>query len=457
MLSPLPTDSSLIASSAYRVVAGLGITGLSVLRFLQARGIRCVAVDSRSEPPGLAAAMAAWPELPIFCGEVPAHLLAAAEAIIVSPGLALEDPLLAPARSAEVRLSSDIELFLEAAGAPVIGITGSNAKSTVTSLVGAMAQAAGRRVAVGGNLGTPALDLLDDANDLYVLELSSFQLERLARAGLAVAAMLNLSPDHIDRHGSVMLYHRAKQRVFMGCSAAVYNRDDALTQPLLPVEVARFSFGLGEPDLNQFGLRTADGITWLCRGHERLLPAAELPLAGRHGCANALAALAVGTAAGLPLAPMLVALRGFTGLPHRCTVLEPVRGVRYVDDSKGTNPGATLAALAGLGGHRDVLLIAGGQGKGADFGALVPAVAQHCKAVLLIGEAAPALAALFATVTHVERCDSLDAAVRRAQALADNGDLVLLSPACASFDMFQSYADRGLQFQVIAAMLRGAP
>jgi UDP-N-acetylmuramoylalanine--D-glutamate ligase len=451
----MPTDS-LIASSDYIVVAGLGATGLSCLRYLRRIGRRCVAVDSRYTPPGLASAREEWPDLPLYCGDVPSSILACASTVLVSPGLALSDPLLAPARDAGVPLSSDIEWFLSAAQAPVVGITGSNGKSTVTSLVAAMAARAGRRVAVGGNLGVPALDLLDVDCELYVLELSSFQLERLAKPGLAVAAMLNLSADHIDRHGSMAEYHRAKQRIFLGCRAAVCNRDDALTQPLLPPDVPLLRFGLDAPDLQDFGLcETAEG-TALCRGHEALVAVRDVPLAGRHGWSNALAALAIGAAAGLELAPMLQALASFESLPHRCVAVAELDGVRYVDDSKATNPGASAAALAGLGGDSNVVLLAGGQGKGADFSAWVPLVERHCKAVLLFGEDAPLLETLLAPVVPVQRCLSLQEAVHHAQRLAQPGDLVLLSPACASLDMFDNYADRGRQFaaavQALAAV-----
>jgi len=341
------------------------------------------------------------------------------------------------------------------AQAPVIGITGSNAKSTVTELVGEMARQSGLNVGVGGNLGTPALDLLADDRELYVLELSSFQLERAGSLGLSLATVLNVSPDHLDRHGSMVAYHQAKHRIFRGCRKAVVHTDDALTVPLLEEKVPVIGWRMGEPALDGFGLRVQDGVESICLGLQELLPVADIRMAGRHNVANALAALALGHGAGLPLAIMLDTLRQFPGLPHRCEMVAEIAGVRYINDSKGTNVGATEAALAGLGGDRDILLIAGGQGKGADFTGLAASTRRHCRQLITIGEDAGRLRDALQDVVPVTHADSLQDAVAQAAELAQAGETVLLSPACASFDMFSGYIARGEAFVAAVRSLGG--
>jgi UDP-N-acetylmuramoylalanine--D-glutamate ligase len=436
-------------------VVGLGLTGLSCARHLHRLGLPFSIVDTREQPPELETLRREMPEVAVYTGEIPGELLTGASELVVSPGIAPDDPLLSEAVDAGATIVGDIDLFMRQAAAPVIGITGSNAKSTVTALVGEMARRAGLAVGVGGNLGPPALDLLDEASELYVLELSSFQLERSHKLGLEVAAVLNISADHLDRHGSMPRYHQAKHRIFRGCRKAVVNPDDVLTMPLVGPEVEIFSWRAGEPELNGFGLREIDGEACLCRGFDALLPCSELGIVGRHNVANALAALAIGAAAGLPEVAMVDALRRFRGLPHRCEQVAQVNGVTWVNDSKGTNIGATEAALNGLGGDRNIVLIAGGQGKGADFAALRPAVGRHCRALVLIGEDAPEMRAALGDSADTFLCDSLDAAVQRAASLAQPGDTVLLSPACASFDMFSGFVARGEAFVAAVQALGG--
>lgn len=436
------------------VVAGLGATGLSVARYLAARGEIFAVMDTRAAPPGLAALTAECPEVPVFLGGLDAAVLARATRIVLSPGLALAEPALTAAAAAGVEIIGDIELFARAAQAPIVAITGSNGKSTVTELVGAMAIAAGRRVGVGGNLGTPALELLDDAAQLYVLELSSFQLETTAALNAEVATILNLSPDHLDRYPDVAAYRAAKQRIFRGARQVVCNRDDPATAPLASLPVPGTSFGLGAAPPDGFGLMPKDGRQWLARGAAALLPVHELGLQGRHNVANALAALALGEAAGLPLAAMLSALRHFTGLPHRCQRVLERDGVIWVDDSKATNVGAAVAAIEGLAGPAaNLVWIAGGQGKGQDFAALAAALPGRVRAALLLGADAERIAAAIAGRVPVTRVASMAAAVAAARAAARPGDCVLLSPACASFDMFANYADRGAQFARAAGEL----
>ena len=347
---------------------------------------------------------------------------------------------------------SDIQLLRRATDVPIIAITGSNAKSTVTTLIGQMAQDAGRKVAVGGNLGRPALDLLKDQPELIVLELSSFQLETTSNLNAAVAVVLNMSEDHLDRHGDMFGYHKAKHRIFQGVKKVVYNRDDSLTRPLVPDQTPMQSFGLNAPDLNQYGiLREDNGTLWLARGRERLIKSSELYIQGTHNVANALACLALGEAIGLPRDSMLESLKQFKGLEHRCEYVKTVHGVRYYNDSKGTNVGATLAAIDGLGvaiepQQGKVVVILGGQGKGQDFSLLKASVAKYVKAAILIGEDAPILQTALQGSTELIQAQSLKQAVELAQAKTTEHDVVLLSPACASFDMFTGYPDRGHQF-----------
>jgi UDP-N-acetylmuramoylalanine--D-glutamate ligase len=335
-----------------------------------------------------------------------------------------------------------------------VGITGSNGKSTVTTLLGRMADRCGARVAVGGNLGPPALDLLDDAVQIYVLELSSFQLERAGNLDLAVATVLNMSADHMDRHGSMQRYHHAKHRIFRGCQGVVFNRDDPLSRPVQADAVASWSFGLGAPDRRGYGVAAHRGESWLFREFTPLLPAAQLRLRGHHNLANALAALALAEMLQLPLEPCLEELRSFAGLPHRSQLVADVDGVQFVNDSKATNPGATLAAIDGFAGSGAVIVILGGQGKGADFSALGRRVSQRCKAAVLIGEVAEALSAVLSPSLPSQRAQTMEAAVAAARGFAEAGDIVLLSPACASFDMFDGFAQRGDAFIAAVAALR---
>ncbi len=438
-----------MANSENRVVVGLGSTGLSCARYLYRNDLPFTVVDSRAEPPGLATLRSEMPDIEFFTGDHPAELVAAAAELVVSPGIAMDAPIVNQARTAGVEIVGDIDLFMREAKAPVVGITGSNAKSTVTELLGEMAREARLTVGVGGNLGTPALELLSPECELYVLELSSFQLERAGQLNLAVGTILNLSPDHLDRHDSMTNYHLAKHRIFQGCKKVVVNRDDSLTVPLVAADVEVVSWRMAEPEAGGFGLRREKTVEYLSLGDDVLLPVGELSLPGRHNIANALAALALGYSAGLPLAGMLSTLRSFKGLPHRCERVADIGGVRYINDSKGTNVGATEAALRGLGGERNILLIAGGQGKGADFSQLQRAAEQHCKLLVLLGEDASLLQQALSTSAPVTMVSSLDEAFDVAVAHAEPGDTVLLSPACASFDMFNGYAERGETFRAL--------
>ena len=439
-------SSKWVDSSKKRVVVGLGITGLSCARYLYQRGLPFTVVDTRAEPPALDELRCEMPDVECFVGDYPLEIVTTAAELIVSPGISMDAPIVLQAQGAGADVVGDIDLFMREARAPVIGITGSNAKSTVTELLGQMGQDAQLNVGVGGNLGTPALDLLSPERDLYVLELSSFQLERAGRLGLAVAAVLNVSADHMDRHRTMAAYQQAKQRIFRGCKKVVINRDDPMTIPLLSTDVEVVGWSMKAPEPGDFGLRHKQGVEYLCFGLEAVLPVSELGLLGRHNVANALAALALGYSAGLSLSNMQSALRTFKGLPHRCELIADIDGVRFVNDSKGTNVGATEAALFGVGGDRDIVLIAGGQGKGADFSQLQEAVSRHCKLLILMGEDGPLLEEALSSCVAVLSVSSLDQAVNVAAMRAKAGDVVLLSPACASFDMFSGYAQRGEAF-----------
>lgn len=439
---------SLITTDKQRIIVGLGATGLSVARYLAGRDLPFAVCDTRPEPPGLDKLKRFAPMADLYLGELDADLLSSAGELIVSPGIALSTPAIKAAIDAGVSVVGDIELFAREADAPIIAITGSNAKTTVTTLVGAMVEQAGKRVAVGGNIGTPALDLLDEKADLYVLELSSFQLETTQTLNAAVAVVLNVSEDHMDRYTGLAAYHLAKHRIFRGAQQVVFNRDDALTRPLVADQLPCWSFGLSRPDFRGFGLIEQGGQSWLAFEFKALMPTADLKIRGAHNQANALAALALGHAVGLPMPAMLSALREFAGLPHRCQWLGQYAGVDYYDDSKATNVGAALAAIEGFASDLQgkQVLIAGGDGKGADFSALLGPVARHCRAVILLGRDAPLLEKLFAGHVAVQRVATLDEAVVAAAAAAEPGDVVLLSPACASLDMFRNFEERGRLF-----------
>ena len=432
------------------LVVGLGRTGLSVARYLSRRGESVAVVDSREAPPMLAALREELPDVAVFLGPFDGELFRRADRIVLSPGVDPAEPAVAGARAAGVPVLGDVELFAREVRAPVVAITGSNGKSTVTALVGEMARRAHVDVAVGGNIGTPVLELLERPKpQLYVLELSSFQLESTESLAPQAAVVLNVSPDHLDRHPDLDAYAAAKGRIYAHAQVQVVNRDDALAAALARAEDAQVSFGLDTPPATRdFGLATHGDGTWLVHGRRRLLREDELALAGRHNIANALAALALGTAVGLDMEAMVEALRAFPGLPHRTQRVAETDGVLWINDSKATNVGATVAALEGIAPTRPgrIVLIAGGEGKGADFAPLRGAVARHCRAVLLLGRDAPRLESALAGAAPVQRVRDMRQAVRRAGRLAEPGDAVLLSPACASWDMYPDYTVRGEDF-----------
>jgi len=472
-LAPAPSSANDPARSTvadrYRVpegttvVVGLGISGMAICRHLTRLGTPFMVVDTRDAPPGLDDFVRDFPNVPLRLGGFAGLDLDAAEEVVVSPGV---DPHQAPLAAlltrihpatGEPRLVGEIALFRRACRAPIAAITGANAKSTVTTLVGAMARAAGCRVAVGGNLGTAALDLLAAVPEaeLYVLELSSFQLETTPRLGAETAAFLNLSEDHLDRHGDMAGYRQAKLGIFAGAAHAVVNAEDAQTWPEhAPPALSRF--GVQEPEgKDDWGVAEHQGEPWLVRGDAPLMPVAAMRLSGRHHQANALAALAMGARLGFPLAAMRSVLEDFTGLAHRSEWIARIDGVDWINDSKGTNVGATLAAIAGIGPTLSgrLILLAGGVGKGADFAPLGEPLARYGREAILFGQDAERLALALGGKLAVCRVAGLDDAIARAAAVARPGDAVLLSPACASLDQFVNYLARGEAFRTAVERL----
>jgi UDP-N-acetylmuramoylalanine--D-glutamate ligase len=431
-------------SAPYAVIVGLGSTGLSCARYLRAHGWRLAVTDTRASPPRLAELTALDAGIPVRLGGLDTTLLAGAVCVVASPGVPLTDHFFAEARRLRLEIVGDVELFARAAAAPVVGITGTNGKSTVTSLVARIAQRAGLKVRVGGNLGEPALELLSQGTQLYVLELSSYQLETTSTLNCRAATVLNVSPDHLDRYASLASYAAAKARIFARCDTAVINLDDPLVVAMPRAARRTLSFSLRAAIGADYAVAMLGREWWLTRAEAPLMPTSAMKVRGLHNAANALAALALGEALALPLPPMLEELAAFPGLPHRSQWVADVRGVSYVDDSKGTNVGATLAAVAGLPGP--LIVIAGGEGKNQDFTPLAAAFRGKVRHAVLIGRDAPLLSRALSGVCTLETCATLEHAVHAAARAARPGDTVLLSPACASLDMFRDYTHRGAVF-----------
>ena len=440
------------------VVLGLGDTGLSMARWLARRGAGVRVADSRAAPPHAARLAGELPQVPLTCGPFSDATIAGADLVAISPGIDRREAPITRAIKRGVPVAGDVELFASAlpasraSAARVIAVTGSNGKSTVTAMTGEMCRAAGRATVVAGNIGVPVLDVLAAieqgaaAPDVFVLELSSFQLESTESLKPDAATVLNVTEDHLDRYDSLRDYAAAKARVFAGGGAQVLNRDDRLSLGLARPGRALSTFGFSAPrDESEWGVTAAGGKRSLAHGARQLLEADELRLAGLHNVANALAAHALASAIGLPEAPLVDALRRFEGLPHRMRKLAEIAGVAFYDDSKGTNVGATVAALSGL--DRPVVLIAGGDGKGQDFSPLAPVVQTRARSVVLIGRDAGLIErAIAGSGVPLRRAGNMDEAVAVAFKQAKAGDAVLLSPACASYDMFRDYVQRAEAF-----------
>ena len=431
------------------LVLGLGDTGLSALRWLKAQGAHLSVADTRENPPNLDKLKVEFPSAKFYTGAFTSELFSDVNLVVVSPGVPLSEPEIQNAIANDVSVVGDVELFAQYRNkaTKVIAITGANGKTTVTTLVGEMCKAAGLKTIVAGNIGLPVLDALNmDTPDVYVLELSSFQLESTSSLVMDAATMLNLSEDHMDRYASFQDYAIAKARVFYNAKLQVLNRDDAWSMLMARSKLAQVTFGISESlDETSYGLKQVDGETWLCEGTKELINIRDLKIAGLHNAANALAAVALCRGIGVEYAPIIQTLYNFKGLPHRVEWIANIKDVDYYDDSKGTNVGATCAALVGMA--KKIVLIAGGDGKGQDFGPLRAAVKSNARAVVLIGRDAPIIEnTLLQTGIPLYQAQDLPEAVNIAQKIAQKNDAVLLSPACASFDMFKNYVHRAEVF-----------
>jgi len=442
------------------LVVGLGVSGLSMARWLARHDARIRVLDTRDVPPCAAQLARELPQAEVFVGAFRQERFRDVDLVALSPGIALSEPLVAGVARRGIPVVGDIELFAQALPAfgavKVLAITGSNGKSTVTEMTGAMCRAVGLKTIVAGNIGLPVLDALQQAEqevaaggkraEAFVLELSSFQLETTSSLQPHVAACLNLSEDHLDRYASMEEYARAKARIFRGSGVQVLNRQDPWTLGMALAQRRIFTFGLDQPATERdWGLAYGEGQTWLAQGAQKLLALSQLRVAGMHNAANALAALALTRAIDLPYHPLLQALTEFEGLPHRVQKVAEIRGVTFYDDSKGTNVGATVAALTGM--PQRVVLIAGGDGKGQDFTPLKSAVSGRARAVVLIGRDRELIAqAVEGSGIPLLRAADMEEAVHLAFVQARQGDAVLLSPACASFDMFRNYEHRAQVF-----------
>lgn len=438
------------------LVLGLGTTGHSCARWLDRQGAQVVVADSREAPPHADQLAREFSDIPLHTGPFKEALLRDIEALVLSPGIAPTEPLVTAARAKGIPIVGDVELFAmqlarrKARSSEfrprVLAVTGTNGKSTVTTMVGGMCRESGLRTAIAGNIGLPVLDVLDEAIEVYALELSSFQLETTSNLDADAATVLNVTEDHLDRHARLSGYASAKLRIFRGAGVQILNRDDALSMGMALTGRTILTFGLGTPASDsEWGLMKWQGDTWLAQGRRNLMPLAALPVAGLQNAVNALAALALCRALNLPYAPLLDALKKFQGLPHRVQMIRDLHGIVFYDDSKGTNVGATAAALAGM--TRPVVLIAGGDSKGQNFSPLAETVKARARAVVLIGRDRDRIAdALAETQVPTVRAENMNDAVTSAYSRARPGDAVLLSPACASFDMFRDYKHRGEVF-----------
>jgi UDP-N-acetylmuramoylalanine--D-glutamate ligase len=441
------------ATQSASLIVGLGSTGLSCAKYFAARGRAFKVVDSRLDPPSLAELKRLMPEIECELGEFSLQTFLTATELLVSPGVSLKTPEIVAAQNTGVAVSGDIDIFSKVVTAPIVAVTGSNGKSTVVAMLTEILREAGKNFGLGGNLDgvnfKPVLDLLtEDSRDLYLLEVSSFQLETVENLGAEVAVLLNLSEDHMDRYENLTEYHEAKQRIFNGCKQIVVNRDEHHSYPSRKMNVPVWEFGFSRPGVNGLGVLEEDGDQYLAYQFEKIVSVNELKVFGQHNISNVLAASAIAMALGIDLKQIRAAITEFSGLPHRCQWVRNVSGIEFYNDSKGTNVGATMAAVEGLGqrisGH--IVLIAGGVGKGANFKPLVPVINRWGKEVILIGRDAVEMAASFDADIRTYFAIDMEDAVAVALDHAEPGDAVLLSPACASFDMFDNFQHRGQAF-----------
>ena len=445
ILTALDKQFSLNRQSSKIVVVGLGITGLSVAYYLRRLGLNFAIIDSRNKPPFNDELLAEMSDVAVFTGSFDPSVFDVATHIIVSPGISMQEPVIQEAIAKGVRSLSDIDLFACSVSEPVVAITGSNGKSTVTTMLGDMVKTAGKRVAVGGNLGTPALDLLAEDIEIYVLELSSFQLERTSQLNAVAATVLNISADHLDRYENIEAYVEQKNKVYSGNGVMLVNKGCPFTAEMQQKnrEVLTFS---AQKSADYHVIETPEGNSLAVHGRA-ILPVNELLVSGIHNQENALAALALGSVIGLPEAAMCEALRNYKGLMHRVQFVAKIDGVSWINDSKATNVGACVAALQGFK-NSSVLLIAGGDAKAADMSDLIPLLRAKVKTLLLIGKDSQLIKQAVNDCIPVLEVGTLKKAIKQAHKIAQSGDTVLLSPACASMDQFANYKERGGLFVV---------
>ncbi len=429
------------------VIVGLGKTGLSCVRYLLDKGLNIAVTDSRVNPPGLSTLKTQRTPVATFLGEINAEVLLSSDQIILSPGVSLNNEAVKQAIATGIPVFGDIELFCQQAKAPIIAVSGSNGKSTVTTLIAEMTRQAGLKTCVGGNLGTPALQLLnEDIPDIYVLELSSFQLETTFSLSAHASVILNISPDHMDRYANADEYANAKKRIYSGNGLMVINLDDDVVRAMDDNSRESISFTLDTPEKNNFGIIKDNAEVWLCQGDNKIIKQDELGIKGEHNVANALAAMALASSVNVSVGAMVETLKRFSGLEHRCQRVATINKVDWYNDSKATNVGACIASIKGLCDLGNIILIAGGDSKGADLSSLNPIIKQYVKHVLLLGADAKKIADAIGSEVMHEFVIDMNEAVNIASDLAEAGDVVLLAPACASLDMYENYQQRGDAF-----------
>lgn len=443
------------SSGEHYAIVGMGLTGLSCARFLRAKGHRVSLLDSRSAPPNLLKVETEFNDCELSTGEIPLEVLQSADYLIVSPGVSLRTQVIQQAVESGTRLTSDIDLFRAAVAGKVACITGSNGKSTVATLLSLIAEEAGVKTSLCGNIGTAVLDTVEQASELYVVELSSFQLERCGSLRADVSVVLNVSADHMDRYVSVAEYRQAKAHIHNGSNHCLLNRDEE--NSVVSTQKVSY-FTAGESAQSGYGINQFEGEYFLTCDGEPILPVDDIALCGRHNQLNALVAIALADALGIDRSSSCKVLKGFPGLPHRCETVAVIDEVTYINDSKGTNPGATLAALHGLGqaSVQNIVLIAGGVGKDADFTVLTDAAQKYVRQLVVFGQDAADILGAVNVDTAGISAESLEDAVRLARQAAKPGDFILFSPACASFDMFENFAHRGAMFKSVVSGLQQA-
>ena len=429
------------------VIVGLGKTGLSCFRYLSNQGLNVAITDSREEPPELLELKAEFESASVYLGQINEQVLLASDQIILSPGVSLDNKSIKLSIENNIPVFGDIELFCQKAQAPIIAVSGSNGKSTVTTIVAEMTRLAGLKTYVGGNIGIPALDLLSDSTpDLYVLELSSFQLETTYSLNAHASVVLNISPDHMDRYSSLKDYVNTKKRIYSGQGLMVLNKDEEYIHSIIDSKRDTIYFSLGAPEGENFGLINHNNEVWLSQGNEKIINKNQLKIKGEHNISNALAAMALAGAVNVPTNIMADVLKNFTGLEHRCQLVREIDNVSWYNDSKATNVGACIASIRGLCELGNIILIAGGDSKGADLSGLNPIVKKYIKRVFLFGIDANKLADVMGSDVDKEFVNNMNEAVKGASKIADPDDIVLLAPACSSLDMYKNYQQRGDAF-----------